>query len=118
MTTKLTFVYCRDDKDVDIIEGYQALITLMMAEGMIREMKPNVFEMVGLVEPQRWKPEEGESYWWLSVEKVVQAWTGNWRNHRDDRLRWELGNCFKIKAEAERAGDKLKEGFLDFHKHY
>ena len=27
-------------------------------------------------EPERWKPKEGEAYWWLSVEKVVQVWTG------------------------------------------
>jgi hypothetical protein len=115
MTTKLRFVYYRAD-DPDVIEDYQELITLMMAEGIIREMKPNVFEMVRPAEPERWKPKEAESYWWLSVEKVVQAWTGNWRNHRDDLLRWELGNCFKTKAEAERAGAKLKEEFLDFHK--
>jgi hypothetical protein len=78
-------------------------------------MKPKAFEMWGLAEP-RWKPKEGESYWWLSVEKVVQMWTGNWRNHKDDRLRWELCNCFKTKAEAEQAGEKVKEGLLDFHK--
>ncbi len=80
-------------------------------------MEPHACEMVGLATRERWKPKEGESYWWLAVEKFVQAWTGNWRNYRDDWLRWELGNCFKIKAEAERAGAKLKEEFLDFHKH-
>ena len=78
-------------------------------------MEPNVFEMVGLAKPERWKPKEGESYWWLAVEKVVQEWTGNWRNHKDDRLRWELGNCFKTKAEAEQASERIKETLLAFH---
>ena len=78
-------------------------------------MEPNVFEMVGLAKPERWKPKEGESYWWLAVEKAVQEWTGNWRNHRDDQLRWELGNCFKTKAEAEQASERIKETLLAFH---
>jgi hypothetical protein len=78
-------------------------------------MEPNAFEMAGLVDPERWKPKEGESYWWLAVEKVVQEWTGNWRNHKDDRLRWELGNCFKTKAEAEQARDKMKETLMQSH---
>jgi len=78
-------------------------------------MEPNVFDMVGLAKPERWKPKEGESYWWLAVEKVVQEWTGNWRNHRDDQLRWELGNCFKTKAEAEQASERIKETLLAFH---
>lgn len=89
----------------------------MRAEGISRAMKPNVFEVVRHADPEWWKPKEGEAYWWLSVEKVVQVWTGNWRHHRDDELRWELGNCFKTKVEAERAGETLKEGLLDLHTH-
>ena len=79
-------------------------------------MEPNVFEMARVVDPERWKPKEGESYWWLAVEKVVQEWTGNWRNHRDDQRRWELGNCFKTKVEAEQARVKIKDVLLNFHK--
>ena len=78
-------------------------------------MEQNVCGMVGLSEPERWKPKEGESYWWLAVEKVVQEWTGNWRNHRDDRRRWELGNCFKTKGEAEQVRGRIEGVLLNFH---
>jgi hypothetical protein len=78
-------------------------------------MNPNEFEMRGLAEPERWKPKEGDLYWWLAVEKVVQVWTGNWTNHRDDQLRWELCNCFKSTAKAEQARDKVKDLLVSLH---
>ena len=56
---------------------------------------------------QRWKPKEGEEYWfiWDTGQIKNKVW-GTWSYHQ---RRWDMGNCFKTREEAEQARDKIKE---------
>jgi hypothetical protein len=66
-------------------------------------------------EPDPWKPEVHEKYWYL------EFWGGGcarvWIGEDFDWQRWEAGNCFKSCELAAQARDKLKEVLLNFHKH-
>lgn len=56
---------------------------------------------------ERWKPEYGEMYEY--VDEIGDKNETSWRDDFVDRERRELGNCFKTKAEAEKAAEELKE---------
>ena len=58
------------------------------------------------VEAGRWKPEEGDIYWF--IDSSGQAIKDRWTSHHYDRERYEIGNCYKTEAEAESAKEKLK----------
>lgn len=53
-----------------------------------------------------WKPEENEKYYYLySYGKIDED---TWDNTNTDRIRYEIGNCFKTKEEAEFALERQK----------
>jgi hypothetical protein len=66
-------------------------------------------------EPDSWKPEVHENYWYL--EFWGDVCTRTWIGEDFDRQRWEVGNCFKNCELAKQARDKLKEVLLNLHKH-
>lgn len=60
----------------------------------------------------RWKPENGEMYWYVWHDGSV-CWcyfTGS-----SDERHFKFGNCFKTEAEAKAAAEKVKALFLSFH---
>ena len=57
-------------------------------------------------EPTRWKPELGEKYYLSDSNGSV--YDSVWSNDYIDRSRFEIGNCFQTKEEAEQAVEKLK----------
>ena len=65
-------------------------------------------------EPERWKPEPEESYWYVTMEGDIQTvpWSGF---SRIDSEAWEYGNCFKTHEQAEQAREKIKEVLLHIH---
>jgi hypothetical protein len=64
---------------------------------------------------ERWKPKEREIYFSVDTIFGETACITNLNEH-EDILRYDIGNCFKSKEEAERALEKVKKTLLNFHK--
>jgi len=62
----------------------------------------------------RWKPKNGENFFYVSdVASIYSStWSGDW----EDVRRYDMGNIFRSKKEAEQARDKVKELLLSLHK--
>ena len=62
---------------------------------------------------KRWKPKFDEAYYCIfangNIDKTV------WKNIPTDKSLFERGNCFKTKAEAEAAAEKVKALLLSLH---
>ena len=58
-------------------------------------------------ETTRWKPDETQKYYYVDNDGLVRddAW---WNSAGVDQGRFETGNCFQTKEEAEKAVEKLK----------
>ena len=57
-------------------------------------------------EPTRWKPEIDQEYYLLGSDSSVKV--DEWCDLSTDRNRFEIGNCFKSREEAEKAIERLK----------
>lgn len=57
-------------------------------------------------EPARWKPEYRQNYYCVASDGSVAV--DDWSDWRLDDGRFEIGNCFKAKEEAERVVEYLK----------
>ena len=72
------------------------------------ENNPNIltdwFEEIK--EPTRWKPEYRQNYYCITSDGSVAD--DDWSDWRLDDGRFEIGNCFQTKEEAEKAVEKLK----------
>lgn len=53
-----------------------------------------------------WKPEENEKYYYLYSYGKIEEDT--WDNANADRIRYEIGNCFKTREESKFAIERLK----------
>lgn len=53
-----------------------------------------------------WKPECNEKYYIISDSMMV--FCTSWDNHNVDHKRYEIGDCFKTKEEAEFALEKVR----------
>lgn len=53
-----------------------------------------------------WKPKPSEEYWYMGTDGII--YHESWLNSRLDKGRYAIGNCFRTKAEAEQAVEKLK----------
>ncbi len=54
----------------------------------------------------RFKPELGEDYYYIS--DTVSVCYAPWKNYSTDKKSYSIGNCFRTKEEAEFAMEKLK----------
>ena len=72
------------------------------------EKNPNImtdwFEEIK--ESNRWKPELGQKYYFAASDGIVN--NNLWADDSIDNGRFEIGNCFQTKDEAERVVEKLK----------
>lgn len=72
------------------------------------EKNPNIlaewFEEIK--EPTRWKPELGQEYYYVNSDGF--AVVADWSDWSLDNGRFEIGNCFQTKEEAERVVEYLK----------
>lgn len=72
------------------------------------EENPNIltewFEEIK--ESTRWKPDTGQKYYFLDNNGL--AYDSIWADDYIDRSRFEIGNCFQTKEEAERVVEYLK----------
>lgn len=58
-------------------------------------------------ETTRWKPDEIQKYYYVDNDGLVRDDTW-WNSAGVDQDRFDLGNCFQTKEEAEKAVEKLK----------
>lgn len=88
-------------------------------ENEIKELKERLakLETEKVEEPQtkRWKPNEDETYWFISSGGVIANtdWCGE---DTTDVWYYITGNCFKTKEEAEEYKNKLK--YTTLYKNY
>lgn len=63
-----------------------------------------------MTKAKRWKPKEGETYFYIVMSVVdmaaIRAW--EWRNDSVDKYCFRSGNCFQTKREAQAVARKLK----------
>ena len=71
------------------------------------EKNPNILaEWFEEIKPTRWKPETLQNYYCVTSDGSVAK--DDWRNWDLDNGRFEIGNCFQTKEEAEKAVEYLK----------
>ena len=72
------------------------------------EKNPNILDdwFEEIRESTRWKPETLQNYYCVTSDGSVAK--DDWRNWDLDNGRFEIGNCFQTKEEAEKAVEKLK----------
>ena len=72
------------------------------------EKNPNIltdwFEEIE--ESTRWKPELGQKYYFAASDGIVN--NNLWADDSIDNGRFEIGNCFESREEAEKAVERLK----------
>ena len=71
------------------------------------EKNPNILaEWFEEIKPTRWKPEMHQVYRYINTDSSVSGST--WTDDYFDDGRFEIGNCFQTKEEAERVVEYLK----------
>ena len=65
------------------------------------------------VTSERWMPSIGAEYWYITDTGVVES--NRWEGDHFDTDRWEIGNVFRTKPEAEHAREKLTEVLRSLH---
>lgn len=63
---------------------------------------------------ERWKPEEGEWYYFVCSNGSIEEY--QWDGDSTDDIYYQNGNCFKTEAEAQAAAEKVKALLLSLHK--
>lgn len=68
---------------------------------------PFIKEFYKEISLPRWKPKYDESYYRITWMGTVVEDT--WYGSRNDESCYKFGNCFKIRQEAEKASNKIKD---------
>lgn len=58
------------------------------------------------VKKWRWKPKEDETYWVVNSKGFAETYT--WHDDIFNKLRFDFGNCFRTKEEAEVASERIR----------
>lgn len=101
--------YFNKENDFNILLDETSLNVPFIIENIyIEELKRTVDEYnekYGI--PKRWRAEEGGIYWFIDSDftgKVRDLWD---RRSTDENVRYNLGNYFKTKEEAEKVKEEL-----------
>lgn len=72
------------------------------------KQNPNILDdwFEEIKESNRWKPDENQKYYFLDSNGLV--YDSIWADDSIDHSRFEIGNCFQTKEEAEKAVERLK----------
>ena len=57
----------------------------------------------------KWKPKEDEDYWAVILDTTIIKLVFTWLGSVTDEIRYQLGNCFRTREEAEAMVEKIKE---------
>jgi DNA-binding PadR family transcriptional regulator len=66
-------------------------------------------EMLQKAEQKRWKPSEGQLYYYVKFTKKDKISSFTWVSDEADVDIYELGNCFKTEQEAQKAAEAIKQ---------
>ena len=75
-----------------------------------KEHLANMEKMVEECEYERWKPKDGEKYWYITnTNQLSQIDFTSERSYKreDDYQRWRTYNCFKTNEEAHAEAEKI-----------
>lgn len=82
----------------------ELLKELEEAKAKIAEIEKKIEEKKS--ETGRWKPEEGDKYWFIN--DIGDIYKSEWNNVNIDKERYSIGNYYRTKEEANFAIEKLK----------
>lgn len=71
----------------------------------IKEQLANLVKMLAGCEYERWKPEKGKAYYY--VTSTLEVWVDINCNARSDIGRFEGYNCFQTREQAEAEAEKI-----------
>ena len=75
-----------------------------------KEHLANMEKILEECEQGRWKPKEGEKYWYLTnsnqVSQIDYTSTRSYK-YEDDYQRWSVYNCFQTRQQAEAEAEKI-----------
>lgn len=57
----------------------------------------------------KWKPKQEEDYWAVIIDVTIITFNFTWLGSETDKERYGLGNCFRTKAEAGAAAERVKK---------
>lgn len=82
--------------------------TIEELEKQINKLKSEIEELKMSEKKQgnRWKPDENQYYYFLNENGV--AFSRIWVNNSMDAWRYNIGNCFRTKEEAEFEAERLE----------
>ena len=62
---------------------------------------------------ERWKPKEGDTYWviWTNGDFIDFEWD----DYEEDQRKYNFGNCFQTREQAEEAVRRVRKTLLDYH---
>jgi hypothetical protein len=121
METKVTYTCCEEvtEKDMNKREQIKNIIADRRFSGAKLDIA--IDKIMALfedhpAEPERWKPNNGEDYWYINAsgEVDVEDLHTVWYRFVWEK-RFEFGNCFKTRHEAKQACEKVKEALISFH---
>ena len=81
------------------------MATIKEIEDGIKKLHDDLAELKAKQNNGRWVPKLGEYYYYIDSDLSV-APTENY-NHRHDKNRMLVGNCYKTQAEAEKERDRI-----------
>lgn len=64
-------------------------------------------------EKYRWKPEDGQIYYYVAMEATTHISYHTWRNDDIDNFHYQVKNCFKTEEEAKAVAKKIKKLLLE-----
>ena len=104
--------YTLNLESVSVDEEYFVDITNLKISVYSKKVFEEIKKMIDLINekyriPKRWRAEEGGIYWFIDSDftgKVRDLWD---RRSTDENVRYNLGNYFKTKEEAEKVKIEL-----------
>ena len=104
--------YTLNLESVSVNEEYFVDITNLKISVYSKKVFEEIKKMIDLINekyriPKRWRAEEGGIYWFIDSDftgKVRDLWD---RRSTDENVRYNLGNYFKTKEEAEKVKVEL-----------
>jgi len=74
-----------------------------------KSLKKNIGNRI-LLQKKRWKPEIGRCYYVVNLDCEVTRCV--WGDHRVDLGRYNSGNCYSTREEAEQAAERVRKAYL------
>lgn len=64
------------------------------------------------VKPERWKPEEGEQFWFVCQDGM--AGISTWQDSLSYLYPYSFGNCFQTEEQAREASVRVQQTLMDY----